>query len=227
MNALRMVNKMTFSDFIEKQEGIYKEFKDTSKVELEGIVPKVIENQGGYIIAYRHSNNIVDGISEISEKVSKIIPSIIYNEHNIHTTLATFQVCDDFAVDNKILESITNILYANLPLVKDIKIEYNQWLMNQDSGIVAGNPNVAFFENARKIVDYAGKRDIQLKSPWGAHITVSRFLEKVSNEHTLELLRLFKSNKPLGISIPEYVDVGYFVLTSKEFKLNVHQRFKL
>lgn len=31
---------MDFSQFIKKEEGIYSEFRDTSKIELEGIVPK-------------------------------------------------------------------------------------------------------------------------------------------------------------------------------------------
>lgn len=218
---------MTFSEFIAKQDGIYAEFRDTSKIELDGIVPKIFDNQGGYIVAYRHSNNVIDGIREFSEKISKIVPSIKYHEDNIHTTLSTFQVLDNFAFDETILDSVTNIVQANLPLIKNVKIDYNEWLMNESTGIVGGKPNLAFFENIKKVVEYALKRGIQLKFPWGAHITISRFLEKISNEQTLELLNLFKNSKPLGISTPEYVDVGYSVLTPKEFKLNVYERFKV
>lgn len=222
-----MMSKMTFSDFIERQEGIYEEFRDTSKIESEGIVPKISDNQGGYIIAYRHSNDVVEGISKFSEKINRIVPSIKYNEDNIHTTLATFQVSDNFTFDSTVLENITNIVYANLPLTKDVRIEYYEWLVNQDSGIVCGNPNNAFYENVKKIAEYAMSRGIQLKLPWGAHITVSRFLEKASNQQIIELLELFKGKASLGISTPHHVDVGYYFLTQKEFKFNVYQRFKL
>lgn len=218
---------MTFPEFIAKQEGIYVEFRDTSKIELEGLAPKIFDNQGGYIITYRHSNNVIDGIREFSEKLGKIVPSIKYHDENIHTTLSTFQVSDNFAFDKTILENVTNIVYDNLPLIRNVKIDYNEWLINEDTGIVGGNPNLAFFENIKNIVEYAMKAGIQLKFHWGAHITISRFLEKVSNEQKLELLNLFKNSKPLGISTPEYVDVGYSVLTPKEFKLNVYQRFKI
>lgn len=175
---------MAFSEFLAKQEAIYAEFRDTSKIELEGVVPQIFDNHGGYIIAYRHSKIVIDSIREFSEKISKIVPSIKYHEDNIHTTLSTFQVSDNFDLDKTILESLTNIVRANLPLIKDVKIEYTEWLMNQSSGIVGGNPNIAFFENAKKIVEYAIKRGIQLRFPWGVHITISRFLEKYQmNKH--------------------------------------------
>lgn len=218
---------MIFSEFLAKQESIYTEFRNTSKIELEGIIPKIFENQGGYIIAYRHSENIIEGIKEFSEKISRIVPSIIYNEGNIHTTLATFQVSDNFVFDKILLKNIINSVHASVPLIKKVEIEYTEWLMNQDSGIVGGIPNPAFFENIKKVVEYAMKAGIQLKSPWGAHITISRFLESVSKEQTLELLNLFKNSKPLGLSKIEYVDVGYSVLTPKEFKLNIYERFKI
>jgi hypothetical protein len=100
-------------------------------------------------------------------------------------------------------------------------------MMNQDSGIVGAIPNLAFFENVRRIIEYAHRYGIHLKFPWEAHITISRFLEKISYEQTLELLGIFKNSKPLGISSPKYIDVGYFILTPKIFKINVSERFEV
>lgn len=218
---------MNFSEFLAKQNRIYEEFRDTSKIQLEGISPKIFENQGGYIIAYRHSENIVSSISEFSQKVSKIVTSIKYGKDNIHTTLATYQVSDEFQLDKFILDNLSKSVKDNLPLIKAVKIDYTEWLIDQTTGIVGGNPNRGFFENAERIVQCARQSGMELKLPWGAHITVSRFLETTSEEQTLELLSLFKNSKSLGISKPTYIDVAYFTTTPKEFRLNVHERFKL
>ena len=68
---------------------------------------------------------------------------------------------------------------------------------------------------------------MQLNFPWGAHITTSRFLEKISLKQSLELLSIFKNSKPLGISKPKYIDVGYFILKPDSFKINIFERFKI
>ncbi|MEW9096902.1 MAG: hypothetical protein AB2417_17640 [Clostridiaceae bacterium] len=218
---------MGFTEFIEKQEKIYAEFRDTSKVEADGVIPQISYNKGGYIIALRHSDNIVAGIEQFTEKISRVTPIIKYEESNIHTTLATYQVVDGFSPAKDILENLMNIVCDNFSLIKKIEIDYHEWLMNQDSGIAGGTPNLDFYENVRRIVEYAHGCGIDLKFPWGAHITISRFLEKISHEQTLELLNIFKNSNPLGISRPKYIDVGYFILTPKNFKINVFERFEI
>ena len=218
---------MFFSEFIAKQEKIYEEFRDTSKIEANGLIPQISTNRGGYIIALRHSENIVAGIEEFTEKIGRVTSSIKYDKNNIHTTLSTYQVRDEFCPINENLESLTNIFRDNFSLFKGMEIEYNEWLINQDSGIVAGIPNRVFFENVRRISEHSQVKGIQLKFPWGAHITVSRFLKKISHEQTLQLIKIFKNSKPLGLSTPNYIDVGYFILTPGSFKINIYERFKV
>lgn len=205
---------MIFNEFLAKQDKIYAEFRDTSKLEAEGLIPQIFDNKGGYIIVLRHSDNIITNVENFAES-------------NIHTTLATYQLVDGFSPVKKNLEYLANIVYHKLSLIKKIEIEYSEWLINQDSGIARGIPNLAFFENVRIITDYAHECGIHLKSPWGAHITVSRFLEKISHDQTLELLNIFENSKPLGISRPKYIDVGYFMLTPKSLKINVSERFEV
>ncbi|WP_291583647.1 hypothetical protein [Clostridium sp. UBA6640] len=218
---------MSFCEFLEKQEKIYTEFKDTSKVREEGLVPQISINKGGYIIALRHSRNIINAADKFTKEVDTIISSIKYDESNIHTTLGTYEVKDEFSPANKTLELIINAAKYSVSSIKGIQIDYNEWLMNQDTGIIAGISNISFFEYIKKLNEYAQMNGIELKRPWGAHITVSRFLEKISYDKTLELLDIFKKSKPIGISIPKYLDVGYFNLTPDSFNFNVCERFKI
>jgi len=218
---------MLFTEFLEKQGRIYAEFRDTSKIEKEGLIPQISENKGGYIIALRHSDNIVAGIERFNKQINRITSQIKYEDNNIHTTLATYQVEEGFCPINDTLDILIKIVGDNISLMKKIEIEYSQWLIDQYSGIAAGIPDLAFFENAQRIIDYAQGYGIQLKFPWGAHITVSRFLEKLPHKKILELLDIFKNSEPLGISTPKYLDVGYFKLTPERFEINVMERFKI
>lgn len=218
---------MNFEEFIVKQESIYKRFKDTTLIEKDGIVPKIPLQQGGYLIAYRHPIEITNKLSIFSERVGRIIPALTYNKKNAHTSISDYQVADNFSPDNSVLQSLSMIVSANLPSGK-VEINYNEWLLNQNTGIVAGIPNSLFFENARQIVENAAKESRELRLPWGAHITVNRFL-KTSKEYNeiSELLKVFKESPPLGISIPKNIDVGHFILTPEEFRFEVSERFKL
>lgn len=218
---------MNFNNFLEKQNNIYAEFRNQSKIELEGLNPKLETNKGGYIIALRHSKSIIDAIEKFTYKVNLVVPSIIYDESNIHTTLATYEESSDFVADKDKLELISKIANDNLSFIKGLEIEYNEWLLNQDTGIITGTPNEKFVEFVDNIIKVGKTYNINLKQPWGAHITISRFLEKASYEKTLELLNVFKDSKFIGVSLPRYIDVGYFTLTKESFNINVYKRFSI
>ena len=141
---------MSFSKFMTKQEKIYGEFRDTSKIQIEGLIPQISQSKGGYIIALRHSDDIVTGIENFTEKISRVTSSIKYDRSNIHTTLATYEVVDRFSPIRDILDNLANIVYNNISLIKKMEIEYCEWMINQDSGIARGIPNIAFYENVKK-----------------------------------------------------------------------------
>ena len=218
---------MEFQDFIEKQDGIYSRFRDTFKVEQEGIVQNVPQLQGGYLIAYRHPRNIADALGEFSEKVSKIVPSLTYDAQNAHTTISDYQVGDDFFLDRSILQNLSEAVSVNLSSLKKQEIDYQEWLLNQNTGLAGGIPNPSFLENAEKIIESVDEKGIQLRLPWGVHITTNRFLENKSPEEIAELINLFKTSKPLGVSKPDTIDVAYFYFTPKGFDFNTYNRFSL
>jgi len=218
---------MEFKDFIEKQESIYSKFRDTSKVEREGIMPNIPQQQGGYLVAYRHPEKIADALGEFSGKVSRIVPSLIYNGENAHTTISDYRVEDNFSPDESILRNLSEAVSVNLGSLKRQEINYQEWLLNQNTGLAGGIPDFSFLENAEKIIKSADEKGIQLRLPWGAHITTSRFLENKSSEEIAELIDLFKTSKPLGISKPNIIDIAYFTFTRDGFNFNSYDRFPL
>lgn len=218
---------MTFNEFVEKQRMIYDKFRDTSAIEQEGLVPRIPTQQGGYLIAFRHPEKITDSLGEFSYQSSRIVPAITYDGANAHTTISDFQVQDGFSPDSKILENLARLVYANNPFSSDVTIDYNAWLLNQSTGIAAGEPNPGFYNLAEKIVAYAQQQGTQLRLPWGAHITTNRFLKAGSPEEVRELLAFYRRSKPLGYSTPRCIDVGSFIFTPAGFDFKVHERFVL
>ncbi len=169
---------MDFEEFLTKQESIYEKFRDVTSLQKEGLVPKIPKQQGGYLIAYRYPNKVIDALGEFSHQVSKIVPAIVYDRTNAHTTISDFQVQNDFSPENSTLEGLSKIVHANLPLPKDVSINYIEWLLNQNTGILAGQPNQSFFEGANQIVNYANQNNIQLRSPWGRLYNNKSFFRK-------------------------------------------------
>lgn len=222
----KLYKTMTFNEFIKNQERIYDEFR-SSNIEHNGIEPKVSNNRGGYIIALRHSKKITDLLGKLSRKASEIIPSITYDAQNIHTTISAYQVQEDFNPDSIILDKLSNTINESKPFASNIKIKYSEWLLNQDAVIAAGEPNESFYNLAKEIIAIAQQNGIELRLPWGAHITTNRFLESGSRENISNLLDLYNNSEPLGDSSPVSVDVGYFIINSHEFKLNVYKSFSL
>jgi len=218
---------MDFKEFIEKQKSIYNKFRDISAIEQEGLVPRIPNQQGGYLIAFRHPDKITDALEEFSYHASRIVPAVNYDGANAHTTISDFQVQDNFSPDIQTLENLARLTRMQKPFSKDVIIDYNAWLLNQNTGIAAGEPNPIFYDLATRIVEYAQQQGTQLRLPWGAHITTNRFLKNGSPEEVRELLDFYRNSKPLGDSTPKSIDVGYFILTPEEFDFKVYERFDL
>lgn len=87
---------MDFEEFIEEQTSIYDKFRDTSAIEQEGLDPRIPNQRGGYLIAFRHPKKITDALGEFSYQASKIISAIKYNGANAHTTISDFKVHERF-----------------------------------------------------------------------------------------------------------------------------------
>ena len=217
----------SFKGFLEMQECVYRKFRDTTAIERDGLSPKIPKQQGGYLIAFRHPNKITDSLGEFSYRASKVVPAITYDRDNAHKTISDFLVQDDFSPDTNTLEKLAEVVHANKPLSKEIVFDYDGWALNQNTGIATGIPTPPVYDTLKSIIDYAHQRDIQLRLPWGSHITVSRFLEEGTPEEVRELLNVFNTEKPLGKSRPESVDVGHFVFTPDGFVFDVHERFNL
>jgi len=217
---------MNFSDYISRQNAIYDELRCNVDL-LDKLYPHDFIDRGGYIIALRHSHSITDSIEKLNTKINEIIPIMKYDRTNIHTTIATYLAKDNFIPDERILAKIIHMFDGNAIVFEKIKICYSNYLIDKSAMILAGNPNVGFFNNCDNIIKLLHKENLLFEFPWGAHITVCRFLQNGSKKQIEELYNLINESKALYESTPMYTDIGYCENNGREFKLNVYKRIKI
>ncbi len=218
---------MDFKEFLTKQEEVYNRFRDTCKMEAEGTKPNIPQkSQGGYLIAFRHSTEITQKVEDFSRRLAQTVPLIIYNTKTIHTTISDYGIKEDFVPDKDVLDKLC-FFAGRYRVVDQPKISYKEWLYNQNTIIVAGMPNSIFLETAQKIYSLGEKKGVQLRMPWGAHITAGRFTEQTSPKELSDFFKLMKEAPVLGESRPAKIDVAYFNFSPEGFKVTVCERFSL
>ncbi len=174
----------------------------------------------------RHPTRITDALGEFSYKITRAVPALVYDGSNAHTTIVAYGIRDNFVPDSGVLESISAGMHNVKPRLAASRIKYQEWLFNQDSVIVGGIPDEMFWDIGRNTVDSLKKEGINARSPWGAHITASRFTEARYPDELAGFLDIMENAPFLGYSVPFNLDVG--ILQSPEkFHLETYERFTL
>lgn len=217
---------MGFKEFIEKQTEIYGKFRREGV--SKGINPsnQVTEGLGGYLIALRHPSRITDALGAFSERIARVVPAITYGPRNAHTTVSDFEVSPEFHIDPRILNVLGNSIIS-LRATASPEIDYSGWLYNGNIVIVAGKPNPRFLSLAESVIEACKKKDIELRLPWGAHITAARFTESRPAKDLKDFLALMREAPILKKSKPTSIDVCYYHMDKKGFNLEVYDRFRL
>lgn len=217
---------MEFEDFLEKQNSIYSRIGEAS-LEETGIVPAIPDCQGSYTIVLRHSQETVERASEVSERVSEIIPSIVYDGSNLHTGIAAFGTSDEFDLEDRVLDELSKGVRDSLRDFSRPTIDYNGWTYNKNSLIARGIPDELFFYIVQQTERASKDNGIEVSPTWGAHITINRFLEEKGQEEISEFKRLIEQTPVLGETNPGRIDVGHFIFTPEGFDYETYESFTL
>ena len=189
------------NEFTVRQTRIYNEIEENA-LNLDRLKKAEFRNNGGYIIALRHSDNVIEIIKELNEKISEIIPIMKYDEFNIHTTMASFGECPEFKPVEQVLDTISD--YSAL--------------------ILAGEFNEAFYKNCKNIISALQSENMEFKFPWGTHITVCRFLEDGDYEKVQQLKNVLGNYETEIYSELQVIDIGYYTNDGKKFELHTYKR---
>ncbi|OHA27742.1 MAG: hypothetical protein A3C08_03225 [Candidatus Taylorbacteria bacterium RIFCSPHIGHO2_02_FULL_47_18] len=220
---------MNLERFLKVQEQTYKEIRDLRVLDTGAKADVALqERRGGFFVSLIHASDITRNAARLSSKIAHIVPSITYQCEHIHTTVG--RVIKEFGPHfycDPDSETNRNVLALLGEIVKDAmtklntpypKIIYTEYLTTRNSVIAIGAPNEWFTNFAEALVDISKQAGMEIAPPWGAHITVSRFTEKITKKELGGLSDLLRIYTPLGISIPVAVAIGYTFRRREEQK---------
>ena len=211
------------NEFTVRQTRIYNEIEENA-LNLDRLKKAEFRNNCGYIIALRHSDNVIEIIKELNEKISEIIPIMKYDEFNIHTTMASFGECPEFKPVEQVLDTISDILLSASAGYEKMKIYYYNLLLDYSALILAGEFNEAFYKNCKNIISALQSENMEFKFPWGTHITVCRFLEDGDYEKVQQLKNVLGNYETEIYSELQVIDIGYYTNDGKKFELHTYKR---
>lgn len=212
-----------------KQNAIYTALRDAAAAGHDLCTSACVHHPAaGYIIAFRHPEPIMRRFTDTAKAIQQIVPAMPYSHDNGHTTLTVYQrgSADVFVPDAVILEHLCAVIASlSLSMWAAIRITFQDWLLDTDTVLVAGQANRVFWEVGQHIQTAGARRNLDLRMPWGAHMTAARFLAG-ADQHTQMRLRLFLAEAPtLGISAPNAIEVGHYRCGPTTFTLHPYRRF--
>jgi len=232
-----------FEKFLAKQRRICKTLKKAAKkVQKTGTKPSLLKGcKGGYLIAFRFSQQVTEIVGKLSEKINKIIPSLVYDGKNAHTTIYTIDHKGDgtFYPNPEKLRVFANHIHDLEKELSAPQIVFRGWLYNESTVIASGTPTKEFYEAFDKIgYKICSEVSSDLIKPWGAHITTARFKEEKSAEQMQEFFHLMRTTPAIstqkkknrnytGIVKPTSIDVGSFDFSAEGFEYTVSDSLKL
>lgn len=176
--------------YITRQQGIYQSFRDFmgSSAPLAGTLDDRID--AGCLLVLGYGPELTTPLAQLSRNIAAQMPALIYDENNLHTTLATgpkmppFKQSDDN--HRQLFNQFERFLHQSAaPLIQTnlarIHIRLEGLIYNSSSLIAAGQANQAFWDLAEQLTNAAQRCGLSLNMPWGSHITVSRFLPEASD----------------------------------------------
>ncbi|MFQ5531488.1 MAG: hypothetical protein ACE5ES_02630 [Candidatus Nanoarchaeia archaeon] len=216
-----------FDDFLEKQGEIYRKFKDTSEVKANGVKSHNLAGKGGYLVIFRPQQRIADKVEKFTQRIAQVVPSIPYGAETVHTTISDYKVGENFKPEQVILDGLSRAVHSVHGQLKGVNMGFNRpWLYNAGAVIVPGYPNRAFFDSCQAVINSAGNQGLELRQPWGAHMTTARFTEDVPPKQLEDFFTLMGEAPILGESEPPSIDVGYFQAERNSFTVHTVHEYK-
>src|SRR3989344_1055391 len=229
--------------FLQQQEKIYRtKFKDMAgKIKSEGLLPSpYAQERDGYLLVLEHDQHFREQCAYFSQRIGKIVPSVVYSPEAIHTTILTYGMqmrpAAQQSSDEKIIEMFTNSFQSRKNNLPSVSIPYGSLLYNQDSVIVQGIAGEDFVELANALtgsfeatIKFGSEtiRNASYTVPWSGHVTVARLAEKVPGEKLNEFLALLEEIPLLGVSTPAQVSIGYITVKGRAVNFEVKEQIPL
>lgn len=228
---------MAFSKkaFLDKQAQNYAEIKALrAALLIDGTQPERTwaAHRGAFNIALRHPQEIASAFSAFSHQIAEAVPAVVYEPHDIHTSLAGTPFEEPFCYSGenpKHRQTLATLVRATKQVWQTFKhkncsIRYDSYLYTQQAVLARGEPDENFCELLALLESACLAENLAVRVTWGSHVTVSRFIATCTPRECDDLIRLLEDAKGPGLSVASRVSVGYSLWgASPEFPdVNLH-----
>ncbi len=223
-----------FDAWVAKQDGIYQKFDQDRAIAVRetGMKPDsvIADKKGGYLIALRLNSEIADQIDLFCQEAKQITPDLaMYNAQTVHTTISDYLVAPGFVPPERAehystLEKLSrSIRFIGSLGEHALSCTYNGgFTFNQTTLILKGNPSQSFLGISEYTIEQARLSGLELRLPWGAHVTCGRATKDIDVYAVKELSELCDRFVITSKAFPSFysADVGWF--TSDEDGFHPH-----
>ena len=178
-----------------------------------------------------HPPEITDQLGEFALRVSHVVPALVYDRVNAHTTLGTSQVRGNFAPDKDQLfalrEVVLSVYGTHYDTLRGSALCCDEWAYNQEKVIVLGKPNEPFFHLLQALAQESLRQETALDTSSMSHLSANAFTQQCSPEELKEFFALMRSAPSLGESKPYCLDVGHFIASRSGIHVETYERFRI
>ena len=237
----------THAEFVDTQNGIYAKFRAAHDKIAAGDQPLAFDggadHKGAYLVAWRFPTDVARRIGALSSTVDGIVGSVVYGPNNAHTTLSDYGLAPGLRIDTQTNEGQRDTMFelsqavarglrvAGDTAVRGAGIMFGDFLTNGTTVIGTGTPNEELWTVNEAVKAASAELGVMvgdvpgLKGSWGGHTTVARFVEAEPRpEAGPEVTRLLDTQQPLGLVVPEALEVGSFFVTPDGFDYTAWSR---
>lgn len=222
---IKLTDVPSWTDYNQRMNDIYTKIASgMAEVKESGISPDpvVVNNQGGFIIAFRFPEDFCTAVAKISNNIGNLVPAISYDIANIHTTIMTYDVSDGFSLpDREILKKLTLAAEDALDRLSSIPppvFTFNKLLYNKNCVLVPGQPDENFLVYTKAIVERSLNHDLEKATlPKIAHSTNNRFTSRIEAEKLEDFFSGFENINIRLQTTPDLISVGWFVCEPDKF----------
>jgi len=223
---------MGYNEFLAEQqrnyESLQRQQQETLRTGIEAD-PMLRERKGGFFLSLIHPIEVVNRVAALSRQIAELVPAVVCHPQDVHTTagmLLDGSFGPDFYFDEgkpehaeslkralKVAETVAERVVAN----SSGSIAFNGELFVTPRVIVAaGMPDEAQVNTFELVKQIGEELGTPIKPAWGAHITISRFIDRRNREEIGPLFDLLKRTSPIGVSIPVGISAGYTLWKKSE-----------
>lgn len=165
------------------------------------------------MIALEHPPCVARQAAAVSRRLAEVVPAIVYEPRDFHTTLGIFGRGDNFVYAENHRDLIETLRDAAVAARKSVSgqpgVTFGEYLYTPEVTIASGQPNEAFVELVNAVEEETAKRACPVRPAWGAHGTLSRVHTPTPSAFADQFCGVLSAAEPLGESRPVRIVIGH------------------